>query len=418
MKHEYLLCMVLFAAALQAPAAQPAATAITITQAPSAIVIDGQLNEPAYSASKSLQLVKVPGGGKTKYPTETWIFEGPDALYIAFKCHDDNTTALQKNITTRDGNIWSDDCVEIFLDTNLDRQGYYHFGLNPIAVQYDASCQPGGKTSDWNCQWQAKTFIADKFWSAEVKIPLPQFIISQRFGLNLCRERRGGECSSMAILTGLFHEPSEFVEIAGLKQANIQYIRSITDGEFLPGKGNEWLATLTNDSPAPKKFTLRVTAVDSSGRKQTHSTTADTAPGNSTEISLAWPSKTRIQGQYELDVLSDGNLMYRKSGEIPHAFTMALAGNIFYVGEEIPLLINNLNLNSQDKLVFEVVLLGPGTKVSMKTTPADEVFTAKKVCVVIPTVPDGNYRLEARLVDSDGIILDSVAVPIILMNLE
>ena len=86
-----------------------------------------------------------------------------------------NREALSKT-TQRDGPIWTDDDVEVFIQPPEDRY-YYHFGANLIGTQFD------GKNTDasWNGEWKSETrlegsaliFLISIPWKSLQTVPAP-----------------------------------------------------------------------------------------------------------------------------------------------------------------------------------------------------------------------------------------------------
>jgi hypothetical protein len=62
-----------------------------------------------------------------------------------------NNRELLSKITQRDGPVWTDDEVEVFIQPPEDRY-YYQFGANLIGTQYDAKNTDGS----WNGEWKSE----------------------------------------------------------------------------------------------------------------------------------------------------------------------------------------------------------------------------------------------------------------------
>ena len=74
-----------------------------------------------------------------------------EALQVRFTMMKPNNRELLSKITQRDGPVWTDDEVEVFIQPPGDRY-YYQFGANLIGTQYDAKNTDGS----WNGEWKSE----------------------------------------------------------------------------------------------------------------------------------------------------------------------------------------------------------------------------------------------------------------------
>lgn len=134
-------------------------------------VIDGAVSPAGQSECLHLSLVK-PDGGTAANPTEVFIARSADELYVAFKCYekDMKNLALQwKNPEERDNSVWTDDCVEIYVDPmNGDPSQLRHIIINSAAVIYDEA----GISPSWDCDIKTAAVRGEDYWSVEALISL------------------------------------------------------------------------------------------------------------------------------------------------------------------------------------------------------------------------------------------------------
>jgi hypothetical protein len=166
-------------ATTQAPN-EPAYVVLKTAVAP---MIDGDLSE--YAQANSITLSS-PTSGNIAAIKALWDSQ---ALYISFEVTD---TQLEATETTRDGNIWNEDAVEWFIDTQNNGGGSqtngaymlpddYHGIVNILNAQYDSrGSASGSPSSGWNGTWQSAVKIngttnnpqdSDRGFSIEIKIP-------------------------------------------------------------------------------------------------------------------------------------------------------------------------------------------------------------------------------------------------------
>ncbi|MDE0043036.1 MAG: hypothetical protein OXT74_13435, partial [Candidatus Poribacteria bacterium] len=129
--------------------------------------IDGMLNDicwqRATQSGNFIQYGPSPGDPATQ-PTKVYITYDRNRLYVGFECFKDDMNRLAANSTRRDSPFFSDDYVEVFLDTFLDKRNCYAFALNPLGTQRDrriinegSNVRRGGSelgsALPWDCDW-------------------------------------------------------------------------------------------------------------------------------------------------------------------------------------------------------------------------------------------------------------------------
>jgi len=123
----------------------PMATARRLTRG--MITIDGKLDESAWQTAQVVTDFK---NSKAVTPESetTRVRMAWDAryLYVAFECQDSDIVAT---ITERDGELWREDCVEVFIDANGDGMSYVEYEVSPLGVFYDAALADYRPSIDW-----------------------------------------------------------------------------------------------------------------------------------------------------------------------------------------------------------------------------------------------------------------------------
>ncbi len=157
--------------------------------------------------------------------TETMIASDTQNLYIAFRCNGSGDQ-LKSTATARDGHVWEDDAVEIFIQPDPDSTTFYQFIGNSAGIFYD-----GMKSSSaWNGDWTYKTTVGQGYWQGEISIPLASMqmkplVDGKIIGFNVVRDQQSGksESSSWSRVAESFLDPNRFgrIEFSTTKQQSV-----------------------------------------------------------------------------------------------------------------------------------------------------------------------------------------------------
>ncbi|MCX7804510.1 MAG: acetylxylan esterase [Planctomycetota bacterium] len=93
-----------------------------------------------------------------------------ERLYLAFECFDDDMKGIPARVRERDGPVWNDDDIEIFLDpANSRSRRYFQIAVNSIGTVFAAA---KGRAGGWNPDIEVRTKIFDDRWTLEMAMPL------------------------------------------------------------------------------------------------------------------------------------------------------------------------------------------------------------------------------------------------------
>jgi Carbohydrate family 9 binding domain-like len=217
MKMRFFLILLTFVT-ISASAAQIVPTPKTSTPK-----IDGKLDDACWKQAQWQNSFTVLDKPKVKASPQTRfkVVHDNSFLYIAVELDEPTMNKLKAKITMRDGRVWVDDCLEIFIDANRDKASYHHFVINSTGTVYDSERRQGGHvgTSKWNSAGiKTATSKQNNSWTLEVAIPFVDLGISGNttWGINIARERQAGgklQLSTFVPLTGGFHEPANFASL-------------------------------------------------------------------------------------------------------------------------------------------------------------------------------------------------------------
>jgi hypothetical protein len=230
-----------------APAAAPASAAsLAITQdetppppeppllacppIPTAPTLDGSLDDDVWRQAlvvDDFQVYTQPGQ-RPAAATTLYLLHDRQALYLGLRCSEPAMGELLAAATDHDGNVFADDSLEIFLDTNHDGFSYYQFALNAAGTRFESRNEGSNsfgqnifqvaygvkrvRDASWQGEWQAKTQRFADRWEAEIVLPFATIgRASDLMGLLVGRNRKAGarETSSLPAI-GMFHQPERF----------------------------------------------------------------------------------------------------------------------------------------------------------------------------------------------------------------
>src|SRR4029453_15055251 len=101
-------------------------TAFECRWADSPIVIDGTADDAAWRHAQVIDSFRLPWAGDkaARTPTKARLLWDREFLYFAAEADDPH---IFTDITEHDGDLWKNDCFELFLRLARDKPGYYEF---------------------------------------------------------------------------------------------------------------------------------------------------------------------------------------------------------------------------------------------------------------------------------------------------
>src|SRR5262245_9075820 len=210
-------------------------------------VIDGQLNDEAWS-------VAAPAGDFTQQDpdegrpatenTDIRIVFDDSAIYIGARMFDRDAQQIAHRLSSRDVDTDAD-YIAIYLDPMHDHQNGAMFRVSAANVQKDGILYNDTWRDDtWDAVWQSAVSIDEQGWSAELRIPLSQLRFAsadhQTWGFNAARfirrnnetswlelvlKNQAGLASRMAHLTGLDGlRPKRHLELLPYAAARTEFV--------------------------------------------------------------------------------------------------------------------------------------------------------------------------------------------------
>jgi hypothetical protein len=128
--------------------------------------LDGQLDDAVWRAASPCTLARtLDGAGRAVQPTEVRLLRDAATLYVAVRCGEPLLDKLKTTAHGRDGEVWLDDSIEIFLSPG---GAYYQIGVNAAGAVYDSRV----KDAAWHSGAKAAAGRERGAWTLELAIPL------------------------------------------------------------------------------------------------------------------------------------------------------------------------------------------------------------------------------------------------------
>jgi len=187
---------------------------LRIPKTGTAPTIDGNDDDPCWkNAAVAAGFVLNDGSAPARHATTVRATYDNSALYLLFECEENDMNSIVSRCKDRDGVVWQDDSVEVFIDVGRTRKSYAHLVVNSLGVLMDEK----GRNRNWDSGAKVAARLLRDSWRVEMAIPFSGLGRAPRkgetWGINFCRSRPRGasaEYSCWSCTFGTFHNPSRF----------------------------------------------------------------------------------------------------------------------------------------------------------------------------------------------------------------
>jgi hypothetical protein len=173
------------------------ARTIACTKAAMPPMIDGNIADPIwkYPQTKFFNNDGTPASGD---PVAFYYAYDDNHLYVAAKCMEAVMDSLQASVVDHDGPIYTEDCIGLFIQPNLDLSTAYQIYINPLGYVFDQKLvinDNGYMEGDrnWDGEYEIKAIHGPDYWTVEAAIPLGQLgtvgKVGKKIGLNFRRKQ-------------------------------------------------------------------------------------------------------------------------------------------------------------------------------------------------------------------------------------
>ena len=280
--------------------------------------IDGKLDDACWqNSAKTGNLIQFEPqrGEPATQPTTIYLVYDANKLYVAFECFKTDMNNLAANQTRRDAFFFSDDHVEVLIDTFLDGRNCYTFALNPLGTQTDrrlinegANRRTGsssiGTAISWDCDWQGQAATGTDRWTAEFAIPFAELRFSKgsetaTWGINFWRnDEVPAEEQTWADLGERQYAVSRFGQLTDLPIADLVTKRPVKFKPYTTLKpqvtqpdGGETTTAVKADAGLDLRYPIKDFTIDLTLNPDFAQIEADPDLVNLSDIPLRFPEK-------------------------------------------------------------------------------------------------------------------------------
>jgi hypothetical protein len=414
-----------------APNARPGKPVLTLPELVASRFItqpelDGRLDDPQWGGCEPVEIVATNAGEAATERTTLCLGYDEKNLYLGIRCRAAHAAQLLEPTRPRDGNLWGDENLELFLRNGQEKEmTYYHFAVSSAGSQYDEKVASGLSSPSWDRPWESHVSRDADGWSAELVLPWHIFDYlpgaARQWSLNLFRNNKiQKEATALSPTAGGYHNPAKFLPVQLPAPDPHVYSVGIADFELRELKLGPNQATCRLEVSTPGEYELLLRLEGDKVREigKRFSLQAGQQP-------VALPFEQEVT-----------NTPVKASMEVRNAAGLTLAMSLSVVATlEPPVLLKLLEPNYRNTLfktqgIEEVkgvvrLNLSPALQAEARTTVTLQDGTGaalaqtepqggQKVTFALPAgaLKDGAYRIVATVVGKAGTPLASGSVPL------
>ncbi len=158
--------------------------------------------------------------------TTVRVLAGEKCLYVSFDCEESRMDQVACQVKQRDGDVWNDDEVELFLDPNRTREKTFHILINADGVVLDLVHTGATEDKTWDSHSQVSALRRSHGWTIQLAIPYEALGVAAApragdiWGVNFTRSRRvaPSENDAWNPTFGPFYKPGRFGDLIFIKE--------------------------------------------------------------------------------------------------------------------------------------------------------------------------------------------------------
>jgi len=355
-------------------------------------------------------------------------------FYLAARMFESEPGHFKIEEFRRDGAISQDDHFELMLDPFGDRHEYFHFGVNPVGIQYDAKQRFGGEFYDveWDANWQAATKIGSRCWTLEIAIPFAELALNREskegWSFNVARQRYVGkkrELSSFSPMMGSFYCISKFSKLSFPVEKFDKFfwqIKGPTEYHIEADKG-DWILTgkvqIRNETGENEKFKLLFKQINQKGAMIAQVITDTLENDGKKDYAFNLPVERQDPLKFQIEIVNAANVkeVFKSRQErvnvnynlMEFEILNPWYRNNIYFTEYIPELKLLVNLSLAQKILREsklhFKLVTEKTKHLISELEIENLARTQEINFPLGDLVPGNYILEGRIIDRQGTVI-------------
>lgn len=186
--------------------------------------MDGKLDDAIWRQAALFTDFQPRSGEPAKGKARMLVAQDSKALYIAVECYEDaeTLTKLVADCTERDGAVWKDDSIELFLGPQ-GAGNYYQIMVNSKGVVMDGFHETPGKADvTWNPQFPLAVNVGKESWVVEMTLPWGIFdrskTITDTWAFQCQHQRVAGDSERLMFVAfqGSSHQSDKFGRLLGV----------------------------------------------------------------------------------------------------------------------------------------------------------------------------------------------------------
>lgn len=375
--------------------------------------LDGVLDDECWAAAPAVDdfvpFMKVPG---TDVNTTVRACADESAIYFGFECTEPDTAELVSTAEGRDGRVWADDSIELFLDTNRDQKTFYQIIVNPAGTVFDQDTGTEGVAgAGWDGPVDVGTIILGDKWCAEVRLGFEGLRLAEadgsRWGVNFARTslRGGRSCYTWARVTEGFGEPTHFGTMLLPFDPTLQSVSArVLNGDTLFWGPGQLRIEVNNCRPAAVDVRVLATRVAEVGESLISETPEIVEARSSKVVALdaVIQEPGPIKVRYDVIEARTGTVLYTstEANRIPNPLDVSLTAAVSYLVEPAVLVEWRLGVSEKYLGEYRVALdvrdahgkqlFGSETQIVPKAITGSSPMP-------VAALPVGQYQLGASL---------------------
>jgi cellulose/xylan binding protein with CBM9 domain len=392
-------------------------------------VIDGKSSDKCWDAVQWNSGFNLLGHKKTKAPVKTKFkfLHDNNYLYLLVVADEPSVDKLKAKAKKRDGHVFSDDSIELFINANDDNTTYHQFIVNTLGIFYDSERMQGGALNypQWNSKLKATTRIGKDKWVLELAIPIVDLNVnSTKWHFNIGRNRTIGSQWRTYTFSGLFTQPDTFATLnfvdADFNKYNID-IKSFYDKKTIIRNGKAYFTakTFIQNNTGKMLFIKVDTGLSKGGKFQTRK---GISSGNGQEIIINIPVNKEGSQQACIKVYDyrKGELLAKMEREVKIkviALEIKLSKPVYrnniYATQKLNDIAGNIVACLEDKTLENISLILTLSSKEHKiiaSAKIKKVSKNNKFSFPIKELKLGSYILDAKLLKNGKVLYSNSTI--------